>query len=521
MSNYPENNKTDFKYSTSQFSIICETPGGKSINNKKSNKNIDSSKKKKSVELRFKMESVGNQPEDDDDLEQCPSKVRSTWPNRIVPWWKPECPSEKPPYSYATLIAHAILSSKDGRLTLSDIYKWISEQYPFYKRGEKGWQNSIRHNLSLNKKWFIKLDRRPTQAHPGKGGYWTLQPDTERVFVENLSQTGGHSRKHADMGVYSHHLCSTTPSYNSLSSDSDSATDDFASDIQPSIHIIRPIDYELKKNKSSTSAPRNRSTNRDKNAGGAPPPSTQPMKLVFRCNDNNSRSTRKSVDLDKKEMKAYKRRSEDENEPSFFPGRRDSVFDLEPSQSSKRRKSTTTEISESIYVPPQSQFQTNSGYPDMMMTPTNSMADTFPTLCMDSPMNLELYSIDPVGYDAQYYTPSDLLITKEFSVTEESEDVAQKLITGLQSQVQNTIHLPSGTMSVQYHIPEGFDTSIFQNTNSTTYDPHMNATDLEYYEISKVCDVSPTSDLIESHWDECFENLSEFVSLDHAGNEIL
>ncbi|OAC99712.1 fork head transcription factor, partial [Mucor lusitanicus CBS 277.49] len=80
----------------------------------------------------------------------------------------------KPPYSYATLIAHAILTSKNGRLTLSDIYKWISEAYPYYKRGQKGWQNSIRHNLSLNRKWFVKEDRRPTQAHPGKGGYWTL-----------------------------------------------------------------------------------------------------------------------------------------------------------------------------------------------------------------------------------------------------------------------------------------------------------------------------------------------------------
>jgi hypothetical protein len=141
MSNYPENNTPDFQYNSSQLSIICETPGGNpSDNNKKSSKNNDNSKKKKAIELRFKMESVGNHPEDDDDLEHCPSKVRSSWPNNIVPWWKPECRNEKPPYSYATLIAHAILSSKDGRLTLSDIYKWISEQYPFYKRGEKGWQ---------------------------------------------------------------------------------------------------------------------------------------------------------------------------------------------------------------------------------------------------------------------------------------------------------------------------------------------------------------------------------------------
>lgn len=372
----------------------------------------------------------------------------------------------------------------------------------------------------MNKKWFVKLDRRPTQAHPGKGGYWTLQPDTERVFVDNLSQTGGHSRKHADMGVYSHHLYSAASSHTSSCSDSDDSSNAYASTLQPNIHIIRPIDYELKKTKSSTSAPRMRNMAREKKANGTLPPSTQPMKHVFRCKENNSRNMNKSVGFDTKNFKACKRRSNDE-EPMFM-GRRDSVFDLEPSQSSKRRKSTTlTENDEPLCIPPPSHFQAKGGYAETLMTPTDTMVENFPTLCMDSPMNLDLYGADPIGYDAQYYTPNDLLITKEFHIPEESEDVAQKLIEGLQSQVQNTINLPSDTMSVQYHIPEGFDTSIFQNTNRTTYDPHMNATDLEYYEISKVCDVSPTSDLIESHWDECFENLSEFVSLDHAGNEIL
>ncbi|GAN08444.1 conserved hypothetical protein [Mucor ambiguus] len=156
---------------------------------------------KKPNELKFKIESVGIHPEDDDDLDMCPARVRPSWPKQIIPWWVPSRPNEKPPYSYATLIAHAILASKDGRLTLNDIYTWISKNYPTFSVGNGGWQNSIRHNLSLNKKWFYKIDRRPTQANPGKGCYWTLIAGTEQIFIDNLTQEGGHSRKHHDIGL--------------------------------------------------------------------------------------------------------------------------------------------------------------------------------------------------------------------------------------------------------------------------------------------------------------------------------
>lgn len=94
----------------------------------------------KASELRFKIESVGTHLEEDDDLDTCPARTRAAWPREITPWWTPTHRYEKPPYSYATLIAHAILSSKDGRLTLSDIYKWISEHYPYYVPGQHGWQ---------------------------------------------------------------------------------------------------------------------------------------------------------------------------------------------------------------------------------------------------------------------------------------------------------------------------------------------------------------------------------------------
>ncbi|CAI4064418.1 forkhead family transcription factor FKH1 SKDI_09G0390 [Saccharomyces kudriavzevii IFO 1802] len=86
----------------------------------------------------------------------------------------------KPPQSYASMITQAILSTPDGSISLADIYKFISDNYAFYRFSQMAWQNSVRHNLSLNKA-FEKVPKRAGQQ--GKGMNWKISDEIRRDFL--------------------------------------------------------------------------------------------------------------------------------------------------------------------------------------------------------------------------------------------------------------------------------------------------------------------------------------------------
>lgn len=109
----------------------------------------------------------------------------------------------KPQYSYVALITMAIKDSPEKRLPLSGIYDYINKTFPYYKKGEKGWQNSIRHNLSLNE-CFMKIPREVTNSSERKGNFWALNPSYENMFEDgNYKRRKKIKKNRQVLGLYS------------------------------------------------------------------------------------------------------------------------------------------------------------------------------------------------------------------------------------------------------------------------------------------------------------------------------
>ncbi|KAA8568762.1 hypothetical protein EYC84_007756 [Monilinia fructicola] len=99
----------------------------------------------------------------------------------------------KPGYSYGQMIAQAIISTPGESLALSGIYSYIMAKYSYYRhQPPNGWQNSIRHNLSLNRSY----EKTPRGKHePGKGMKWAIKTecyDATRALAYAPACRGGH-----------------------------------------------------------------------------------------------------------------------------------------------------------------------------------------------------------------------------------------------------------------------------------------------------------------------------------------
>ncbi|KXN86593.1 Forkhead box protein I3 [Leucoagaricus sp. SymC.cos] len=104
-----------------------------------------------------------------------------------LPYTLPPGPysTNKPDLSYAALVGQAILSSPEHRLTLQEIYDWITIVYPHFKRGETTWMNSIRHVLSTT----VCFRKVPRDRSVGRT-QWAIWDEDLECFK------GGNFRKH-------------------------------------------------------------------------------------------------------------------------------------------------------------------------------------------------------------------------------------------------------------------------------------------------------------------------------------
>ncbi|SLM37727.1 Winged helix-turn-helix DNA-binding domain [Lasallia pustulata] len=75
---------------------------------------------------------------------------------------------------YAQLIYRALKSAPEHKMVLKEIYEWFEKNTDkATDPSSKGWQNSIRHNLSMNGA-FRKVDQPPPTDEAKKGYIWVL-----------------------------------------------------------------------------------------------------------------------------------------------------------------------------------------------------------------------------------------------------------------------------------------------------------------------------------------------------------
>ena len=110
---------------------------------------------------------------------------------------------DKPNMTYAQLIAEALNNAWEKTLVLSDICKAINNKHPYYELETQGWQNSIRHNLTLNKN-FIK-GKAKSGLVDNRGGYWKLTED-HSISAPKVQKRENQSLNKQDLDIQTTHV---------------------------------------------------------------------------------------------------------------------------------------------------------------------------------------------------------------------------------------------------------------------------------------------------------------------------
>jgi len=123
-------------------------------------------------------------------LQQVPSpgQTPSSLVHRKKSGGKGESILPKPAYSYSCLIALALKNSPNGSMSVSEIYKFMCEHFPYFKTAPNGWKNSVRHNLSLNK-CFEKIEKPSVNGtNQRKGCLWAMNPEKINKMDEEVKK---------------------------------------------------------------------------------------------------------------------------------------------------------------------------------------------------------------------------------------------------------------------------------------------------------------------------------------------
>ncbi|KAL8713327.1 MAG: hypothetical protein Q9220_002526 [cf. Caloplaca sp. 1 TL-2023] len=99
---------------------------------------------------------------------------------------------------YAQLIFRALKGAPGHRMVLQDIYSWFEKHTNKAGGASQGWQNSIRHNLSMNG-GFKKVDQDSSAEAAKRGFIWVLEPS---AITDGIKSTTRYRKQGSNKKVH-------------------------------------------------------------------------------------------------------------------------------------------------------------------------------------------------------------------------------------------------------------------------------------------------------------------------------